>query len=77
MSAQNNHINRKIRNSDDVIEMHVDVHCALIAAAGREPTDLDRDTCRRALRALVQLARNEYALNLALDMEQVATALKD
>lgn len=63
--------------SDDIIEMHVAVHAALIVAAGGQATEHERNTCREALQALVKLTRNEYALGLTRDMCRVQEALKD
>lgn len=77
MGTQNDNLSQKICNSDKVIEMHVSVHCALIAATGEVPTERHRQVYRDALQSLIRLARSEYALSVARDMEQVAAALKD
>ncbi len=67
----------KILNSDDAIEAFTEAHCMMIRAIGTEPTEAQRNTYREGLRVLVKLARNEYALGIAKDAEQVGRALKD
>lgn len=62
---------RGMTSSDDVIEIHVAAHCTLIAAAGEVPTERHLQTYREALQALVKLARSEYALGVAQDLERV------
>ena len=77
MSAQDDGISRKIYNSDDAIEMHVDIYCIMIAAAGEVPTEQHRQAFRSALRSLEQLIRSEYAFSVTRDMEQIAAVMKD
>lgn len=68
---------RAILNSDDAIEAYADAHCTLIRAAGVEPTEKHRQSYKEALRALTKLARNEYAIGMAQDINQANAALKD
>jgi hypothetical protein len=62
--------------TDEVIELHVKVHCAMIAAAGVEPAEIDKIACREALRALVRLAKIECLTGYAKDMDQASNAMK-
>jgi hypothetical protein len=76
MSNENDAVFRKIYNSDDAIEMQVNIHCLMIAAAGEVPTEQHRQAFRKTLQSLAQLVRSEYILSVTRDMEQAAAALK-
>ena len=64
-------------NSDQIIELHVKVHCAVLSASGAPVTEAAKQIFRESLQSLVKLARIEYAQGVALDMEQALSALRE
>jgi hypothetical protein len=76
MKAENKVVQNNITTSDDAIEVHVNVFCTMIKAAGEVPTELHIHSYRESLRSLVRLARSEYALAVSRDMEQANAAIK-
>jgi len=60
--------------SDQIIELHVKLHCAAVAMTGNPVTELGKQTYRNALQELVKLARLEYAQSVERDMAQATAA---
>lgn len=63
-------------NSDLMIELHVRVHAACLAASGERVTEHHKQIHRESLQQLVRLARIEYARDVAQDMDRASAAMR-